>query len=178
MQLRQPLRLSLVTSQSLHFVVMTRICRSRHFMVVGSCDVGVWRSSFVHMLPLYCDHAEKLSFDGRYRFRTPRGQIATLIGRWYFRGCCPLNDKNPIRKSGFNCLDAFINQRLNLASTHLPLQRIKDKSRYGISVSTPHRRCGHRLRTPFLRTPFEMISETPSLEALQSIYLQRTPNIC
>ena len=27
-------------------------------------------------------------------------------------------------------------------------------SRYGISVSTPHRRYGHRLRTPFLRTPF------------------------
>ena len=26
--------------------------------------------------------------------------------------------------------------------------------RYGISVSTPHRRYGHRLRTPFLRTPF------------------------
>ena len=28
------------------------------------------------------------------------------------------------------------------------------RSPYGISVSTPHRRYGHRLRTPFLRTPF------------------------
>ena len=36
----------------------------------------------------------------------------------------------------------------------LATQRIKEKSRYGISVSTPHRRYGHRLRTPFLRTPF------------------------
>ena len=46
------------------------------------------------------------------------------------------------------------NQRVNSASSDSPLQRIKEKSRYGISVSTPHRRYGHRLRTPFLRTPF------------------------
>ena len=46
------------------------------------------------------------------------------------------------------------NQRVNSASNALPLQRIKEKSRYGISVLTPHRRYGHRLRTPFLRTPF------------------------
>ena len=31
---------------------------------------------------------------------------------------------------------------------------LQKASRYGISVSTPHRRYGHRLRTPFLRTPF------------------------
>ena len=32
-------------------------------------------------------------------------------------------------------------------------------SRYGISVSNPHRRYGHRLRTPFLRTPFPRLLE-------------------
>ena len=46
------------------------------------------------------------------------------------------------------------NQQLNLASTDLPLQRIKEKNRCGASVSTPHRRYGHRLRAPFLRTRF------------------------
>ena len=34
-------------------------------------------------------------------------------------------------------------------------------SRYGISVSTPHRRYGHRLRTPFLRTPFPRLLTLP-----------------
>ena len=52
------------------------------------------------------------------------------------------------------------NQRRNSASTDSPLQRIKEKNRYGISVSTPHRRYGHRLQTPFLRDP---VSETPIL---------------
>ena len=46
------------------------------------------------------------------------------------------------------------NQRETSASSDSPLQRVKEKSRYGISVSTPHRRYGRRLRTPFLRTPF------------------------
>ena len=41
------------------------------------------------------------------------------------------------------------NQWGNSASTDSPRQRIKEKSRYGNSVSTPHRRYGHRLRTPF-----------------------------
>ena len=31
---------------------------------------------------------------------------------------------------------------------------LPEGGRYRISVSTPHRRYGHRLRTPFLRTPF------------------------
>ena len=34
--------------------------------------------------------------------------------------------------------------------------------RYGISVSTSHRRYGHQLRTPFLRTPFPRLLETSS----------------
>ena len=34
-------------------------------------------------------------------------------------------------------------------------------SRHGISVSTPHRRHGHRLRTPFLRTPFPRLLLLP-----------------
>ena len=34
------------------------------------------------------------------------------------------------------------------------------RSQYGISVSTPHRRYGHRLRTPFLRTPFPRLLHT------------------
>ena len=46
------------------------------------------------------------------------------------------------------------NQRVDSASSDSPLQRIKEISRYGISVSTPNRRYGHRLRTLFLRTPF------------------------
>ena len=46
------------------------------------------------------------------------------------------------------------NQQPNSASTDSQLQWIKEKNRYGISVSTPHRRFGHRLRTPFLRTLF------------------------
>ena len=54
------------------------------------------------------------------------------------------------------------NQRLNSASTDLPVQRMKEKSRYGISVSTAHRRYGHQLRTPFLRTPFLCSSQTRS----------------
>ena len=48
------------------------------------------------------------------------------------------------------------NQRLNSASTDSPLQRIKEKSRYGISVSTPHRRYGHRLRTLFFADPISL----------------------
>ena len=51
-------------------------------------------------------------------------------------------------------LGCLQNQRLNLTSTDSPLQRIKEKSRDGISVSTPHRRYGHRLRTPLFQTPF------------------------
>ena len=40
-------------------------------------------------------------------------------------------------------------------------------SRYGISVSTPHRRYGHRLRTPFLRTPFPRLLVTLKLSVQQ-----------
>ena len=40
------------------------------------------------------------------------------------------------------------------ASTDSPRHRMKEKNQSGNSVSTPHRRYGHRLRTPFLRTPF------------------------
>ena len=35
--------------------------------------------------------------------------------------------------------------------------------RYGISVSTPHRRYGHRLRTPSLRTPFPRLLKKASI---------------
>ena len=35
-----------------------------------------------------------------------------------------------------------------------PVQRMKEKNRYRISVSAPHRQYAHRWRTPFLRTPF------------------------
>ena len=48
----------------------------------------------------------------------------------------------------------------------------KKGSRYGISVSTPHRRYGHRLRTPFLRTPFPRLllrSKDPCKKSMQKI---------
>ena len=49
------------------------------------------------------------------------------------------------------------------------LQTIKEKSRYGISVWTPYRRYGHRLRTPFLRTPFPRLLSL----ALQRLYWRK-----
>ena len=81
-------------------------------------------------------------------------RIGNGVGKQGYGNRPPIDDRKPIRKFSIDCLDASKNQRVNSASTDSPLQRIKEKSRYGISVSTPHRRYGHRLRTPFLRTPF------------------------
>ena len=65
-----------------------------------------------------------------------------------------MGNRKPIRKFSIDCLIGCLqNQRLNSASTDSPLQRIKEKSWYRISVSTLHRRYGHRLRTPFFAGP-------------------------
>ena len=61
----------------------------------------------------------------------------------------------------------------NSASTDSPRQRIKEKSQYGNSVSTPHRRYGHRLRTPSLRTPFPRLLWFFSLPYIQMRHLKR-----
>ena len=64
----------------------------------------------------------------------------------------PIDDTDPIR-----------NFSIDLGS-HTDWQNPAEFSpkggRYGISVSTPHRRYGHRLRTPFLRTPFPRLLVT------------------
>ena len=64
----------------------------------------------------------------------------------------PIDDTDPIRK--FSIDPGAIQTGKNKQNF------FQKGSRYGISVSTPHRRYGHRLRTPFLRTP---ISETPKV---------------
>ena len=54
-------------------------------------------------------------------------------------------------------------------------------SRYGISVSTPHRRYGHRLRTPFLRMPFPRLLLQVFARlgpATASLTLSDTPVLC
>ena len=59
----------------------------------------------------------------------------------------PIDDTDPIRK--------FSIDPPGVTRTGQNKQNSLQKgSRYGISVSTPHRRYGHRLRMPFLRTPF------------------------
>ena len=65
----------------------------------------------------------------------------------------------PPERSGLGAYQLCLqNQWDNSASTDSPRQRIREKSRYGNSVSTLHHRYGHRLRTPFFADP---ISETP-----------------
>ena len=65
------------------------------------------------------------------------------------------------RVAAINPLSMIRTRYGNSASTPGATQTGKNKqnslqkgSRYGISVSTPHRRYGHRLRTPLLWTPF------------------------
>ena len=65
-----------------------------------------------------------------------------------------------MRKFSIDRLDASKIQQLNSASIDPPLPRSKEKSRNGNSVSTLHCQCRHRLRTPFLRTPFPRVLET------------------
>ena len=64
------------------------------------------------------------------------------------QGCSnqpPIDDTDPIQK-----LSIDPGSPTDLQTQQNSLQK---GSRYGISVSTPHCRYGHRLRTPFLRTP-------------------------
>ena len=106
----------------------------------------------------------EIGYNGNWSDHSPHHQnhqldfyslrIGNGVGKQGYGNRPPIDDRNPIRKFSIDCLDASKNQRVNSASTDSPLQRIKEKSRYGISVLTPHRRYGHRLRTPFLRTPF------------------------
>ena len=68
----------------------------------------------------------------------------------------PIDDTDPIRKFSID------------PGSHTDWQKqaefsLQKGSRYGISVSTPHRRYGHRLRTPFLRTPFPRLLENVCL---------------
>ena len=96
-------------------------------------------------------------------------RIGNGVGKQGYGNRPPIDDRNPIRKFSIDS-GSIQNQRLNSASTDSPLQRIKEKSRYGISVSTPHRRYGHRLRTPFLRNPF------PGLLWLKDQHGKHVPN--
>ena len=80
-------------------------------------------------------------------------RIGNGVGKQGYGNRPPIDDRNLIKKFSIDPL-YLQNQWDNSASTDSPRQRIKEKSRYGNSVSTPHRRYGHRLRTPFLRTPF------------------------
>ena len=58
----------------------------------------------------------------------------------------------PLRRYGPNTEIQYRPQKPHrLAKTRR--NSLRKGSRYRISVSTPHRRYGHRLRTPFLRTP-------------------------
>ena len=59
----------------------------------------------------------------------------------------PIDDTDPIRLNSVSTPGATRTGKNQQNS-------LQKGSRYGISVSTPHRRYGHRLRTPFLRTPF------------------------
>ena len=58
----------------------------------------------------------------------------------------PIDDTDPIRK--FSIDPGATRTGKNKQNS------LQKGSRYGISVSTPHRRYGHRLQTPFLRAPF------------------------
>ena len=80
-------------------------------------------------------------------------RIGNGVGKQGYGNRPPIDDRKPIRKFSIDPL-GLQNQWDNSASTDSPRQRFKEKSRYGNSVSIPHRRYGHRLRTPFLRTPF------------------------
>ena len=71
----------------------------------------------------------------------------------------PIDDRKPDTEIQYRLPRCLQNQRVNSASSDSLLQRIKEKGRYGISVSTLHRRYGHRLRTPCFADP---VSETPS----------------
>ena len=85
-------------------------------------------------------------------------RIGNGVGKQGYGNRPPIDDRNPIRKFSIDPL-CLQNQ---WDSTDSPQQRIKEKSRYGNSVSTPHRRYGHRLRTPFLAKLFaDPVSETP-----------------
>ena len=80
-------------------------------------------------------------------------RIGNGVGNQGYGNRPPIDNRNPVRKFSIDPL-RLQNQWDNSASTDSPRQRIKEKSRYGNSVSTPRRRYGHRLRNPFLRTPF------------------------
>ena len=95
--------------------------------------------------------------------KSPNLRIGNGVGKQGYAGTAigpPIDDRNPIRKFSIDCLDASsLNQRVHSASSDSLLQRIKKKSPYGISVSTPHRRCGHRFADPIFADP---VSETPT----------------
>ena len=80
------------------------------------------------------------------RFRANLG-IGNGVGKQGRGNQPPIDDTDPIRKFSIDPRGPH-----GLAKTSRILS--KKEFQYGISVSTPHRRYGHPLRTPFLRTPF------------------------
>ena len=92
--------------------------------------------------------------------------VSSKNGKREYGNRHPIDGRNPIRKFSIDPLCPQ-NQWDNSDSTNSPRQRIKEKSRYGNSVSTPHRRYGHRLRTPFLQTLFPRLLSL--VEGLQEV---------
>ena len=80
----------------------------------------------------------------------------------------PIDDTDPIRN--------FSIDPGSHADWQNPAEFSPNGGRYGISVSTPHRRYGHRLRTPFLRTPF-LRSEELQNESFPNFSIFR-PEFC
>ena len=86
-------------------------------------------------------------------------RMGSGVGKQGYGNRPPIDDRNPIRKFSIDPL-CLQNQ---WDSTDSPRQRIKEKSRCGNSVSTPYRRYGHRLRTPFLRAPFPRLLRSQNI---------------
>ena len=66
----------------------------------------------------------------------------------------PIDDRNPIQQFSIDCLHASKTNNQTRPQLTRHCRETKRISRCGISVLVPYRRYGHRLRTPFLRTPF------------------------
>ena len=65
----------------------------------------------------------------------------------------PIDDRNPIRKFSIDCLDASKTNEQTQPQVTRHCRESRRKADTEFQVSTAHRRYGHRLRTPFLRTP-------------------------
>ena len=76
----------------------------------------------------------------------------------------PIDDTDPIRK--------FSIDPRSHTDWQNPAEFSSKGGRYGISVSTPHRRYGHRLRTPFLRTPRLLGQHVPGFRCIWQNFMQ------